>query len=332
MSPRKPASLTDYIGDTGQLPDEVLLGHVVLFRIGDGAYDRDALSKQMDLLDLNTKYLPAINKEIDAYRKATSALDDREYVLDGDTAHLLVRDTYSDEHVLHRSLVREIRDSSGKRLAYGQVGEAVFHRTVTRGGKAQPGTARLKVTLLPSQLRTNERTTLDAIKAEIEANYDRHVNFIDGMKIRAMVRGYLGHLNAVPLKDSVYFVHVARRAEVSKLQELVLWLAGRANRGCTMSLIPLVDLEEQREMVIAAYEDEAVKSLNEVITDIQTLRASRTKITPAAYAKIKQKYNDITKATAEYATKLNVKAERVADTAEVALETLVELQKKLLDQ
>lgn len=328
MATRKQSSLKAYMDESGDLPADVLLGNIVLFTINDGEYSHPQVVQWFDELGLNPKHLPEPNKAVDAYKKATSEADDFEYTLpDGNTAHVLVRDVVSNKEMIVRHLVREVRDARKQRLAYAKIGEAVFYRPAVRGGKTQPGTERFRLNIETDALLPGERDAMqEPLVARITQRYERYVNFMDGMKVRAMVRDYVRDLNSVTLKAGVYFVHVSRKDELERLRTLVDRLA----HGCFMHLVPLVDLAEQREKVIAAFQTEAVDSLEKVIQAIQHVRSTRNTITPEAYAKLKQQYDDVVVRAQEHQRTLGLNVNQTAGAAELALDALVALQTDML--
>lgn len=320
------SDLRKYLDQAGELPRDVLLGHVVMFTITDGEYDRDQVALWFDELMLNPAFVPVPNKAVDAFKKATSLVDDTEYDVRGNTAHVLVRDVASDSETMTRHFIREITDSKKKRLAYAKIGEATFYRAVTRGGKVQPGTERLRLGFDADALYKDEKPEVTEVKKRIEAAYERHVKYMDGMKVRAMVRDYVLSLNAILLKQGVYFVHVNRLDELLRLQTLVHRLG-----GCRLELMPLVDLKEQRDMVVEAFQTEAEASLQDVVKQIQHIRETRKKVTPDAYAKVKREYDAVMMRAKEYGRTLKVNQDKTAGAAETALDALVALQQQMME-
>lgn len=332
MTARKQSSsLQSYLDDAGNLPRDVLLGHVVMYSVGDGEYDRDAVVKWYAELDLNPAHIPMQNRAVDAYKKATSKLDDYEYQTpDGNTAHVLIRDVSNDKNQVVRHLIREVTNNKQRRLAYAQVGEAVFYRPTTSQGKVVPGTERMRITLDASTFQPHERDLVVDVAHKIEHYYERYLGSMDDMKVRAMLRDYVSSLNAVQLRSGVYFVHVSRQDDLMKLQELARRMATQAGTKCFVWLMPLVDLEEQREMVIEAFQTEAEKSLNGITAKISSLREARKTISADAYAKIKDEYDQLMKQAVEYTRTLDINQDRTAGAAEVALTSLIGLQQQML--
>lgn len=316
-----------YLDKAGELPRDVLLGHIVMFTINDGQYDRTEVDRWFDELQLDPQFVPEQGKAIDAYKKATSEANGSGYPLsDGNTAEVLVRDVSAGKDTVIRHLIREVKDPKAKRLAYNKIAEAIFYRPTVRNGKVEAGTERFRLTIDHPTLLPNERAPMDAVVEQVSAAYDRYCNYMDGMKVRAMVRDYVLHLNGIALKAGVYFVHVSRVDELERLATLV----DRLGNGCMMHLMPMVDLDTQRDMVVEAFQAEAAAQLTNVVREISHLRETRKKITPDAYAKVKAQYDSVMTKASEYTRTLKISEDRTEGAAEIALDALAALQQQML--
>lgn len=317
-----------YMDQSGALPADVLLGWVVIYQIRDANYDRTVMEQAFDDLQMNGTFMPQPNNPLHAFQKATSSVNDTDYPLpNGEVAHVLVRDRREDKEVVVRQLTREIRDPRRGKLGYTPVGECVFYRPVTRNGRVEYGTERVRLTIDNSMLTKDERPALQAIVDKMNESYVRHRDFMDAMKYRAVVRSYLGYLNALKIKDGFYFIHANRADELEKLRTLVECMGG----GSTLWSMPLVDLGAQKRMVIEAYEAEAEESLQDVIKAITHVKGTRAKITPAAWAKLKQQYDQAVTRSKEYQRTLKVRTITTSATQDLALDALLDLRQKLMD-
>lgn len=315
-----------YLAETGALPEDVILGRITLTRISDEPIRRDDLIQWFDEEQLNPALLPPPIKAVDAYRKATTEVEDYTYELEGNTATVLTRDVSSDQQRVIRHFIREIRDSRNRLLTFDKVGEAIFYRpSVGPDSKVIPGTERFQITLNAAVMHPGEDAQLDVMFQRCSASYDRYVNFLDGQKLRMVVREYQKYLNAIELKGGVYFVHANRTDELLRLQRVVQRFGGT----CRMHLIPLVNLENERQMVVEAFQREATQALDAIVVEITMLRANRKKITPAAYAKMRARYDTVMNQASEYLRTLGITQETTAAAAEVALDALVGLQQAM---
>lgn len=323
----KKSDFRRYMDQTQALPADVVLGWIVIYQIRDANYDRSVLEQTFDMLGMNPDLIPAPNNPLHAYMKATSAVNDTDYRLPhNEIAHVLVRDQMEDKEQVVRQLTREIRDPRRGKLGYAKIGECAFYRPKSQGGKVQYGSERIRLTVDNAALTPDERPVLQSVLDKIASEYDRHVNFMDAMKYRAVVRDYLLHLNALKIKDGFYFVHSNRGDELDKLRTLVDRLGG----GSILFMLPLVDLDSQRDMVVQAYQQEAEEALADIVKAVAHVRGTRKSVTPTAYAKIKGDYEQAINRSKEYGRTLKVSAVTTAAAEELALEALAALQHDLL--
>jgi hypothetical protein len=311
-----------YIDANQALPKDCVLGYIAWFSVEDAAYDAERLAKDFDRLNLSTALLPAPIRADDAFEKASKEIDRFKYAVAGDsTAEIMVRDVSRDKEAITRHLIREVKDSQGKRLLYERVGELVFYRAISRGGVVKQKSARCQGRLV-NNLSPSERQVLSPKIEEFHQAYSRFKDFHDGQKIRGVLRDYLTYLNAVQMKPSVYFVHATRAEELERLKEFADGLG-----TASMMLLPQADLPRLRQEVIDAFQVEAEKDLALVVTNIAKLRASRTgDIRPEAYNKIKSDYDRVMMKASEYGRTLQISQDRTAGALSLAMDSLVALQ------
>lgn len=318
--------------DNGDLPDSVLLGRIVMFTVTDEAITQPQLAQWFTDLSLNRALLPADIKPIDAFKKATSEAKAKYPLPGGKEAVVLCRDVTSNNEYVRRQITREVRDAKAKTLAYAKAIDCTFYRGKLApnangpGSSVVKGSERVHLNINPNDLDPTELGEVQKIVTEIQARYKKYYDNLDGNRLRAVVRDYLKHLNAIELKGGVYFIHVSHSDELSRLQTLVHRFGG----GCMMHAIPLVDIERERKMVALAFEREASQSLQEIANEVAMLRSQRKTITPAAYARIKQRYDEVVNKANEHMVTLQVSQDVTAASAEVALEALLALQEDML--
>jgi len=322
-----------YVDQAQELPDDVVLGNIVWHTVNDGAYSLTDIEKAFDDLGLNPSFVPRPTTEFNAFEKAcTLALRaTKPYELargkvDGQMVTtevgeiMAIRESHKDSEQVIRQVVREVRDHQKKRLRYEVVAELILMRAVAdSNGKVRRGSHRLRATVLVDNLHRNEKAQVESVIDRWEAEFNRLYEFLDGDKVRAVVRNYLGYLNAVMMKDGVYFVHKNREDELLRLQTFV---GTTLANGCAISMFPIPELKRLREEVVEAYQDEAVKELNEVVAAISKVRSTRQSITPAALAKLTEQYQNVMRKANEYTRTLRCTQDRTAGAAEVALESL----------
>lgn len=333
MTPSKSA-FRKYVDQAQELPDDVVLGNIVWHTITDGAYDLGQIEQAFEDLDLNSMFVPAPTTEFNAFEKAcTNALRAaKPYQLPQQQVGeiMAIREVSKTAEIVTRHIVREVRDSKAKRLRFETVAELTLFRAQSHSsGRVVRGSHRLRANIFVDRLLTGEKEQVEAVITKWDSEFDRLYNFVDGDKARAMVRDYLGYLNAVMMKQGVYFVHKTREEELYRLQTLVgVHLAN----GCQLQLMPIPELKRLRESVIDAFQDEAEKELNEVVAAINKVRTTRATITSTALAKLTDQYKQTMLKASEYTRILRCSQDRTAGAAEIALASLDALRSDMIKQ
>jgi hypothetical protein len=297
-----------------------LLGHMVLYSIFDSNVTRDDVEGWFSELGLDAAFLPPPIRDVDAFEKVTGPAGVRvSYPLDqpggrrrrrrpgqalDQVATLMVRHVRRDGRHIVRHLVREVRDERETRLSYDvRLGECVFSRNPDPDGPAGAGT----LTVAPDhgairELPPGEQRQVQALLAQIQSAYTRHCTYLGADRLRAMLRSYIEHLNAVRVRPTggVYFVHRRHAGTLAGLRELVRRLGGDSH----LVRVPIPDQQEMREMVIAAFTTRARDDLDRLARDIaETQQAGATGQT--AIAALHKRFTDLKGATAEHAELLN---------------------------
>lgn len=317
--------LKAYIDEVGDLPADVLLGRIVVFTITEEPIKLTDLAQWFADFDLDISYLPHPNKMHDAFKKATKELDRESYSMaNGRTGLLMCREVSATVQYINRQITREVRDSGKRKLSYDEAISCMFYRPDKDRG---PGSERLSLTVRAENLEASELPEIKAQARKIEQRYRYHYEHLDGAKVRACVRGYLKKLNSVEIKPGVYYVGTSRDEELGRLTQLVGQLGG----GCHMNLIPIVNLETQREFITAMFEREARDALQGIQTEIDELLQDRKTITASAYARMKGRYDEVLANAEEHMLTLQVTQDITAAEATVAHDALTRLQERLLE-
>lgn len=312
-----------YVDTHQDLPPEVILGHIAWFHISDGRFDPKHIESEFARLGLNAQFLPKAINPADGWEKATKEIQGTKYAIPGTDhrAELMVRDVTRDKERIVRHVVREVRDSRGVRLTHSAVAEIVFYKAQTRGGVVDHSSVRERAAMATGVPVEEQHFIRDALAVYADA-YQRFTNYHDGQRIRVIARDYLLYLNGVALKAGVYFVHSNRQPELLRLQEFMKSLA-----GCTLALCPLADIPSMREEVVSCFEREAVKDFTNVVSEIQTLYATRSgNLSSAAYAKVLRQYQSVMSKSVEYGRNLQLSQDHTAAAAEAARDALQKLQ------
>lgn len=316
--------LRDYLDEFGELPPDALLGRLTLTTVNDGKYRFDDIEKWFNELGLNKAMMPVPNKAVDAFRKATSDANKATYTLPGQReAEMLCRDVVLNDKYVRRQITREVRDQSKRKLSYDEAITCTFYRATEPGTK---GGERLVVKVRGENLCPEEHSSVQELAEQIKHDFMDYYHYLDGNKVRATVRKYLKHLNAIEIKGGVYFVHVSRADELDRLSEFV----GRLGNGCDMGFFPIADLMKQRELIVRAFEREASQSLMEITREAKSLLQTRKNITPVMYEKMRSRFDTVLANANEHMATLEVSQDVTAASAEAALKALGALREEML--
>lgn len=316
------------------LPPDVMLGQIVWLTINDGAYSLTEIEAAFEKLGLNPTFVPLATSSFNAFEKACTKAQSasKPYPLDKEQIGeiMAIREVVKDDERVVRQVIREVRDSRANKLRHEPVAELVLYRQQAGAdGKIDRSSPpRLRSTTFKDRLLPGEMEHVEDVITRWEQEFDRLYNFVDGDKVRAIVRNYLGFLNAVMMKSGVYFVFKNREDELELLRTFVDGLPG-ANE---LESIPIPELKRLRESVIEAFQDEAEKELQEVVTAINKVRSTRQTITPQALAKLTEQYQRVMRKANEYGRTLRCTQDRTAGAAEIALESLNALRSDMQRQ
>lgn len=273
--------------------DTPLLGHLVLYSIFDGRVKREDLERWFLDLGLDSAFLPPTIRPVDAFEQVTGPRGVRRtYPLDGTRpltasgkrkrrptngtakeATLMVRHVRRDANQIIRHLVREVRDEQNTTLSYDtHLGECVFARDTS--DQAGPGAGTLQVTpdhAAIKALPAAERDTVYDVLDELKETYNQRRVFFTADRLRTLIRGIVEDLDATKVRPTggVYFVQRAHADTLAALRDLV----SRMGEGSKLSRIPIPDQDEMREMIQAAFVDQAKEDLDRLARDIATARA-----------------------------------------------------------
>lgn len=273
--------------EAGEAP---LLGHLVLYSIFDAEVTRDQLDAWFKELGLDRDLLPAEQRNVDAFERATGPDVKTTYALDagpagsyragvgnlrrggsGRSAVLMIRAVRRDGGMIVRHLVREVRDAVNTSLTYDtHLAKLMFHRNNDSGTEGDGILTVEPDDTAIQELPAEEQATVRALIGNIESRYQRHCRYLTADKMRAVVRNYLEALQAIRVRKTggVYFVHQQHSDTLAALRTLVT----RYGERSSLTRIPLPDQDEMREMVIAAFTSKAKDDLDKLAADIAAMQ------------------------------------------------------------
>jgi hypothetical protein len=310
--------LSEYLDRLNGIDEDRFVGCIVTYTITDLSITRADVVKHFFDLGLDERLIPQEIQAIDAFRKVTTNAK-LEYPVpfsdDGNIARVMIREVKNEPEKHVRHIIRETVDMKGKVLSYDRIGEAIFYRTPHAPGGGKPRYS------LPSQLLEPEieLPTLSAWIHQIQADYVHKADHLDAQSIRGVVRNYIISLNGIAVKPSggVYFVHSSRQDIIDKLQQFVALIPGKS----VLYTIPLLDTQEQREMLTEAFQTE----IEEECADLLKTIANTGKATQKTCENVLTRYSLLRNRSMEYTKVLGLSQERAAAALELAYNAYTEL-------
>lgn len=332
--------LRSYKDRVAGLPENQFIGSILWYSIAgtvtyvDGKrtqtpvrVTRDQLKIWFDDLGLDTAFLPPPILKVDAFRKATTHAERSYDMGDGKRGELYVHEVDSNNdfvlrHLLHRVVDPKQQDDDDK-VKHTFIASLKFFRA-GRSSAGKRDTEHYKTRPVP-RLTGKLREMAEDLLTEVDEKYNDLAVNLNEEKVRAVVRNYLIHLNAIAVKPqgAVYFVHNTRQDTLDALQELVR----RIGQGCTMEQIPLVDTADQRRMLSDAFQTEVEDDVRLLLGKIAEVneKAKAGKIKPALYVELNQRYQDVASRAEEYTRVLGMSQGRAAAALEMALDNVMKL-------
>lgn len=278
------------------------LGSLLWYTIVDCRITKETLTELFTGIGLDSTYLPNDINPRDAFRRASKKMESlrRMDLGHGQYLNILVREVKMTRTKLTRQMVREIVDSKNKRLEYTPVAELVHHYNRTAG------TDRLDINELEPLLE-QEGQAISLLPYEYEAN---KLNY-NGNNIREVVARILADCDPVSVRPSggVYFVPQEHEATIQRLQQFVKELAPFAVNGTRSSMhtVPVVDAEEQREMVRESLEAQVEKEAEALIKEMTEVIRDGRKVSTRLAAGFADRARKLSATIKQYETTLEEK-------------------------
>lgn len=307
--------MNGYTGAIANLPQEAFLGSLLFFSISNADVDLNAARQQLSALGLSTDLLRKNLRPVDAFRKASRDCGQKFKTDDNVRSELLVRSLGEDPDQVHMRLILERADwTSGnkRRLLYEKVAELTFDRGhkdkhigyIGHGVEANRTTDHLNIALT-----AEEDGWLSLALATFADHYNHYLTHLDSHAVRTFVREYVYKLSGVCVKESggLYFI---KQEHVDEVAKLASWVKGV---GSEFHYLPLLNLADQREMILEAFEDEAIKEVERLMVEVSDILGDPNRViedkTFDAYA---MKAAELKAKTSEYNQVLGARSQRAA--------------------
>jgi len=328
-----PRSLHEHIAKTDELPTDLLLGHLAVSTIQDLAYPRDQLVKLFESLGLDTGLVPELSTPVNAFYKATNAYSraasrkDCTYEMPNGSLGILRTEEVtspSPREIIIRTIVRKEQKQNRPALDFTRVGEIRLYRPARRGrnGKTEAKSARLLTMVNKEGLARYEQKQVAAFLGRLEEEYTRQCTSLNGDAMRHMLMNYVrGPLQGVAIKPAVTFIPIRHAEHLKRLTEAIKHI-----EGTQLDLIPMVDLGDQRDIIVRAAQEATEVELTGLAARLREASAS-----PASLVRMREQYDALTARTATYREMLGEAIERTSTASDIVQALLRNLAKKVFE-
>lgn len=279
MTVTSTTSMDNYTDAITNLPEEAFLGSLLWFSISNADVNLEDARAKLAGAGLSTTTMRKILRPVDAFKKATREFGHKFKPLDGVRSEIMVRPVGEDGEQAHRHLILEravIQSGKKRRVFYEKVGEIVFTRGTKKDGEySDYGVESRRTTMnLASPLTTDEDLWLTEKLEEFEGRFTHLLHHMDSHAVRSFVREYIDELSGTCVKESggLYFVGQENAEEIEKLGKWVRSI------GSEFHSLPLLNLVDQRQMILEAFEDETIREVERLMGEVNKILAdpSRT--------------------------------------------------------
>jgi len=262
--------MSGYTEAIANLPKEAFLGSLIFFSISGADVNLAQARQNLVSAGLSIDGLRKNLRPVDAFRKASNDFKKRFSVTPtGIRSELMVRPVGEDGEQSYRHLVLErtvVEKGKKRRLFYDKVAELTFTRGVKKKGEyAGHGVETRRMTnYTASPLTPEEDQWLTEKLITFPDSYHHLLAYMDSHAVRTFVREYIYGLSGICVKGSggLYFVAQRHADEIAKLGEWVRSI------GSEFHALPLLNLIDQREMILEAFEEEAVEEVERLMAEV----------------------------------------------------------------
>lgn len=308
------APLSNYTDAIAALPDEAFLGALLYFSISMADVNLKNAHRDLAAANLSTGTLRKNLRPVDAFRKATKEFAKKFPIKNGIRSELMVRPVGEDGEQAYRHLILEravIQAGKKRRVFYEKVGEITFTRGVKKNGDYAGHGVEVRRTTnhLSDPLTPEEDQWLTERLITFEDRYDHLLNYMDSHAVRTFVREYIYDLSGTCVKESggLYFIS---QGHIDEVQRLAAWVR---SVGSEFHSLPLLNLVEQREMILEAFEEETIKEVERLMSTVaDILKDPNRQIEEKTFDSFALQGVELGKKVNEYSQMLGSKAERAA--------------------
>lgn len=302
------ASYTDAIAD---LPEEAFLGSLLFFSICQADVNLVNANRDLTAAGLSTEGLRKMLRPVDAFRKASRRIEHTFAPDDGIRSTVMVRPVGEDGEQAYRHVVLEraiVKQGQKRRVFYDKVAELTF----TRGQKVNGNYVNHGVECRRSviaDLKDFEDRWIAEQLATYEDHYDHLLHYMDSHAVRTFVREYIYRLSGTCVKESggLYFV---KQEHADEIRRLAAWVR---SVGSEFHTLPLLNLGDQRAMILEAFEEETIVEVERAMAEVsRILSEPDRKIEEKTFDAYADRAAALAAKVQEYHNMLGTRADRAA--------------------
>lgn len=323
--------MSGYTDAIAQLPQEAFLGSLLYFTISNADVNLEQAHQDLADLGLRTDTLRKRLRPVDAFNKATREFAHKFKPQDGIRSEIMVRAVGVDGEQVHRHLVLEravVERGKKRRLAYDKVGEVTFVRGELKKGEysGHSVSARQTTEFISRGLTDEEEGFLAARLDTFGSRFDHLLHYMDSHAVRTAIREYIYRLSGVLVRESggLYFVHQGHVEELTKLKGWV------ESVGSTFHMLPLLNLAEQRDMILEAFEEETIAEVERLMGEMKKILSDPSRMIEATtFDNYGQRAAELTSKVAEYNEMLGARADRASIEVSLYKQQVLQLSNRI---
>ena len=238
-----------------------------------------------------------------------------------------------------RRLVRELQDIKGNQLEYREIGSWVLtgngkpHRSKRNPCRPATCTEHVPYKLTSKALVNNGMEgVFNEVDLKVQQEFTDQLQSVVESQFRTMINEALNDWGATPMRDTggVYFVPEQFSKLLGKFNKLFAWLnkSVRTSTEVELVTIPVVNEDDQRELVENKYETQAAKELYSLIDEARdVLKAAKNgdKVSPRTINTLRTKYEQAKQNKQYYEKLLNSKMSKTQAALKIAQNQLKQL-------
>jgi len=295
------------------ITSKTMLGHIAWYSLPDPHITKEDIDLIADTSGIKKDHLPGEPRPSDAFKRAIRKTDllKTKYVEvpnSNNKLSVMVRPVVASGRSLEAHLVIETLDSAGKRLSHE---DAVAFKFDVDNGVFD---VKELIDPMPHENLVGNRVKYFTLLFQLSCVE------VEPQAIRNTFRQELWDMNALNVRSrgGIYFVPKSSNNDLEKLELFATTL------GAEFHTLPLPDTSKQKDMVMAAFENDVHAQAHETIEKLNKVLLKGEKIPPSVWARYKSRLDDLTSRTAQYSDIVDTELEKAGT-------ELILLQQKVME-